>query len=627
MAELGIPFQLTEVDGVPCFWADAPGPCSAGLLFRVGRADEQLAGGGITALVERLALVGLGPQRYDYSTEVTATTTAFYATGEPDEVLAFLDYVCRSLHALPADRLASERRVLGIEAAREEARAAERLLMMRFGATGFGLPFYEQFGLRWLGHEHAAAWARERFTSGNAALWMTAPPPAGLRLPLPPGPRMPPPPTAPMPGLELPAFAATGTGAVASAFVADRSAAIAIAGRVAADRARASLGVERGLECEVAAWQMPLGGRIAHRQLVVDCADEQARDVLDAVIGIYDAIASDGPTADELREAAGSQLRALADDDAIPGGLDRMAVDELLGAPRLWKEDLAGQAEAASYAEVAAALRQALTTQIVLAPASTPKPEGRPFADFPWFSRERVEGMELRPARAQRRRGEPAARLVVSQAGVSHVGDGTQQASTVAFADVAAALQEPDGALTLIGRDGAIVPLDPAYFKGAGQIVADLERRLPPQIVVPPRDSMSRLGAGVEQVARRKLGQPRWVGQREFDLLRERLDPEEDVLTLCEAVVGLKAGLLALTDRRVIWLHQGPTAPVVRELPYGDVLGVKQSRFPSVMVTLRSPVGETAFSQIHPPERASEVADEVERRAAAATPPPGPPPQ
>jgi hypothetical protein len=80
-------------------------------------------------------------------------------------------------------------------------------------------------------------------------------------------------------------------------------------------------------------------------------------------------------------------------------------------------------------------------------------------------------------------------------------------------------------------------------------------------------------------------------------------------------VIGFKAGLLLLTDRRLIWLHLGPRDPMVRELPYGDVLGVRLSRVPSVIVTVKSPAGETAFSQITPKERATELADEVRRRS------------
>jgi hypothetical protein len=418
------------------------------------------------------------------------------------------------------------------------------------------------------------------------------------------------------PGLDLPAFAASGTGSVSSTVVGERGPAIGVASRVVADRAHAVLVAERELAEEVSGWQVPLGADLSHRRLTVACGDESAREVTDVLLGIYGAVAADGPTREEMSEGAAAQVRALADDGAVAGGLDRMAVDELLGAPRLWKEDLAARVESVSYADAAAALRSALATQIVLAPARTPKPAGE-FADFPWFSRERVDGMELRAARGQRRRGEADARLVVSQTGVTHLGDASGAASTVMFDDVAAALQEPEGSLTLIGRDGAIVTIDPGYFKGAGQIASDLERRLPPELVVPPRDAMPGHGASVEQVARRKLRRL-WLVQAELALLRDRIDHQEELVTMCEAVVGVKPGVLALTDRRVIFVSRGEREPVVRELPYGHVLEVKLGRVPSLVVTLRSPAGETAFSQIGPKERAAEVVDEVRRRAAAA---------
>ena len=201
------------------------------------------------------------------------------------------------------------------------------------------------------------------------------------------------------------------------------------------------------------------------------------------------------------------------------------------------------------------------------------------------------------------------AHLVVSQEGISHVGERTGTGSTVRFADVAAALQEPDGSLILIGRDGAIVPIDPHSFKGAGQVVSDLEQKLPPALVVPPRES-----GQLEQLARRKLRQGAPVAA-ELQLLRERVGQEEQIVTLSEAVIGFKWGVLALTDQRVVWVHHGPRYPVVRELPYREVQAVKMSRIPSVMVTLKSPAGETAFSQIQPKERATEIVEEVRRRA------------
>jgi hypothetical protein len=82
--------------------------------------------------------------------------------------------------------------------------------------------------------------------------------------------------------------------------------------------------------------------------------------------------------------------------------------------------------------------------------------------------------------------------------------------------------------------------------------------------------------------------------------------------------VGFKWGLLALTDRRVIFASQGPRHPIVRELPYTHVLDATLARVPSQMLTLKSPVGETAFAQITPKDRAPEMLAEIQARAAAA---------
>lgn len=606
MGDLGIPFELTEVDGVPCFWADAPGPATAGLLFRAGRADETLSSSGVTALAQGLALSEFGARRYDYHGQTGAVTTAFYATGEGVDLVEFLADVCRSLQELPGARIDSEKRALEADAERAEAGDLDRLLMMRFGAAGHGLAFYEPLGLRRLGFSEVEAWARGRFTRGNAALWMTCPPPDSLRLELPDGPRVPASDPQPLPGLDLPAYAASGNSAVASAMVARRSSAIGVAGRTVADRAQALLGLD------VDAWQFPLSGDMAHRSLTVDCPEDRAPEALQGLAAIYESVAGQGPTREELHSALDATRNALADPIATAGRLEAMAVDELLGAPRRWKEDLLREAESVSYAEVAAALREALGTQLVLGPASAPKP-AESLNDFPWFSRDRVQGMALKPARRDR----AAVRLVVSQEGVSHVSGESGRASTVRFDQVAAALQEPDGSLTLIGLDGAIIPLDPRAFKGAGAVVSDLERRLAPELVIPPRDAGPGRGPGIEQVARRKLRERPAVGA-ELELLSGRLDPHETLVTMAEAVIGFNRGLLTLTDLRVIWIHQGDADPIVRELPYGDVHGVKFSRIPSHVVTLQSPAGETAFARILPKERAPEIVEEIERRAVTA---------
>ena len=53
--------QWGSLDGVSAIWTDSGGPFTAGIVFRVGRADEPLPHTGITHLAEHLALARFGP--------------------------------------------------------------------------------------------------------------------------------------------------------------------------------------------------------------------------------------------------------------------------------------------------------------------------------------------------------------------------------------------------------------------------------------------------------------------------------------------------------------------------------------------------------------------------------------
>jgi hypothetical protein len=53
-------FERSSVAGVPVFWTESGDQMLAGLMFRVGRADESLARGGITHMIEHLVLYPLG---------------------------------------------------------------------------------------------------------------------------------------------------------------------------------------------------------------------------------------------------------------------------------------------------------------------------------------------------------------------------------------------------------------------------------------------------------------------------------------------------------------------------------------------------------------------------------------
>ena len=165
--------QRTERGGIPVWFSDVPGPCFASLMFRVGIADETLSTCGITHLVEHLALYTLGRRDHQYNGFVDDVRCVFYASGEEDEVLEFLrPGLGAAVADLPEERLEAE----GASCAPRPAKAATCTRACARTATragGYGLVNYHELGLRWLEAEQVNAWARERFTTGNAVLWMT----------------------------------------------------------------------------------------------------------------------------------------------------------------------------------------------------------------------------------------------------------------------------------------------------------------------------------------------------------------------------------------------------------------------------------------------------------------------
>lgn len=158
--------ERTLVDGVPVLWSPAPGPLTAGLVLGVGRRDEDVVRGGVTHLVEHLAMRSLGRTTLDCNATVDTAATQFTATGSPEQVAG----------------------VLRAEAGMPAPPAVGALMTELYGAQGAGLSGFREPALHSITADHVRAWARTRFVRGNAALWLTGPPPPGLSLPLPDGP-------------------------------------------------------------------------------------------------------------------------------------------------------------------------------------------------------------------------------------------------------------------------------------------------------------------------------------------------------------------------------------------------------------------------------------------------------
>jgi zinc protease len=134
----GMDLQRTDVDGVPALWAPWAGELRAGLVFRVGRADEILATAGITHLVEHLALHQVGVTRYHIAGETSPLTTTFGVRGDVEQVTAFFARVCAALADLPPDRLDIEKAILRTEDNSDRPGFLEPLLGWRYGPATYG---------------------------------------------------------------------------------------------------------------------------------------------------------------------------------------------------------------------------------------------------------------------------------------------------------------------------------------------------------------------------------------------------------------------------------------------------------------------------------------------------------
>ncbi|MYQ45456.1 insulinase family protein, partial [Streptomyces sp. SID4985] len=234
---LQTPLLHTEVDGIPTLFAETTGPLRAGLVFRVGVADETLARTGVTHLVEHLALHRLGVSDYHFNGETKSAFTHFYIEGAEHEVTTYLHTVAASLRELPMERLETEKEILRTE---ESRRSSPQLPLWRYGAQGYGLASYPEWGVRELGPDAVRDWAWTWFTRGNAVLWIAGERmPAGLSLGLPEGGRHPMPAvTSALP--RTPAYFSDGKGGVLlDAVVTDTAAARLYAGILERELTRA----------------------------------------------------------------------------------------------------------------------------------------------------------------------------------------------------------------------------------------------------------------------------------------------------------------------------------------------------------------------------------------------------
>jgi zinc protease len=543
-----------EVAGVPVFVVDEPVPVPVlGVSFRVGRADETAPTSGLTHLVEHLVLPARSGVPVDFNGVVDNLLTSMFASGEPDDLAVFLSSIVELLRNPPFERLEVERRTLLAEEATRSAGGARQALALRYGPHGAGLSGYDEYGLRKIGVDGIEYWTRSRFTSENAALWVSGVSLERLDLELARGGgRTQPEAPLPIDDLQTPAVYAAGSGTgICLSFVGGRSVVTNLALEALADGLRQRLRYELGLSYSIDQDTQPLTESLTQLTITADVADVDVAAWLDEAVGILDSLAENGPQAEWLERAKAGWRRYDRDPSARTGWASSCADFELLGRPYEPHTTIVARREEVTAADIADYLASARASLLVLGPDTAPVPPG--FEEYPLTSRHRVTGRRHRPKaiRDRLRRALRAVELIVGDDGVSFVslsGD----PYTVLY-DSAEVCLRRRGERTLLSDDGFFVTITGGDWVDGAAVLDRIDARVAADRTVnmePELDRLDRIERASKAAFRRT-----WLISEELELLPGLLEDDEELLVLAQASRGWRLGLIVLTDRTLRFLY------------------------------------------------------------------------
>jgi zinc protease len=598
--------ERDELEGVPVYWAEAPPPFVVGVIFRVGRSDEKLAHAGVSHVVEHLAIPPRHSPNVDVNGTVRGNETMFWAAGRRDDALTAFEGILEGLADLPLQRLEAERQILLTEAASAGGDPVQGAAALRFGTRGHGLIAYGEYGLHRLEAPDVERWWRRYFTAGNAAFWMTGKPPRGFRLRLLAGERRAAREPEPISDVQFPAHNVEGpSGGVSASFLVERSFAANAVVDIAEHRLRHRLRFERGLSYGVEAVYDRLSPGHAHCVLWADCLDSRAAAVRDDLLSILRSLAEEGPTLEELREGAESLRQAVSEPANAGTFTYGFASDELVGARKLTAEELVEGRAAVRPEDAAGVMSEALGSLLLTTPESAGGLiEG--LERYPLTSPKRVAGRSHRPRGLHVRGDLRKARLVSADDGISLISP-RDEAVTVLFAQCCAVLRWVDGRRVLWSEDGFSLEVEPDFWRGGSEVVQRIDAAISDDLVVPMERELEERAAVVDSAAGDSL-RGRFMSRDELAALPHHLLEGEALVSVAEGSQGIKAGVVAVTNQRVLFLYFDE---IKVEIPLGDISAVDAGpkRFWSDNeLVLTKGDGQERFTDISPPERLDELA-------------------
>lgn len=491
------------------FWQEAPGPLAAGLVFGCGTRDETFMTIGVTHLVEHLVMSTLPRVHHDSNACVNLMATEFVATGRPEQIVAFLRGVCEGISAIPVDRLAEEAGVLEAENGFAVHPTGAALLTRRYGARDVGLEYFSGPGHERIAADAVLAHAAKYFVAGNAAVWLSGPPPDGLRLPLPAGERV--------RRSEPVAVAQDGprwsqelVPAPGLLFSGTRDPAWNMALSILEDRVRAEARHRRGLSYDVFGDIVQIGPRSRQYLIGADARDGQEGAVAEILWEQSRRLAADGPTEEELaHEKAG--VAEMYEDPRWPAEeAAGRAQAELFDLPRDDPQTRLAETAAVTREDVAARLTEALPTVLIAVPPDVspsldgvgeggcPRSKAVPAGQvFMMRTLVRIIGRQVR-----------APRMYLTGTGLAwRDPDGDVHETT--FEDVIGVEVDGDDR-TVFAANGCIVPVIPDAFRGGEALREAIDTAVPSHLRYSPNGPDEARQSPVDAFARIGHGRPPW---------------------------------------------------------------------------------------------------------------------
>ena len=420
----------------------------------------------------------LAPKHYECNARVELTRTVFWIEGFQAEVVDFLGSLTSSLADLPLESLEDERRILRTEELAQPGGSVNNRLSARFGAGGFGIGDFWQYGLRWLEAEQVGDWARRWFNSSNCAVWIAGDLPDHLQLSLPPGERHDVPRAQPL-TFHLPAATDAGQRGVAISLLGPRSVEMLVATHAIDRRVRMRVRHEQGISYSAGAGYLGLDNDTAELIISADSTAEHVREATLSILRTIEEFGEDGPTVEEVANTLDEHVRKAEKPRLALEELDRVATDHITGFSRNGWDALRDRFAETKPPAVASAVALAARQMLVILPEDTP-------LDFEGLTVRSLGEQQIGSTRilAMPGKNNPYA-LYFGPDGTSLVSPDTAPTYALAWRDIAVALWWSDGHRLLIGNSGSHINFSPEHWQQPQVFAEVLRQYVPPDAWVP----------------------------------------------------------------------------------------------------------------------------------------------